>query len=73
MPLLLIAAAPRADTVEEINAKSLNILVYLKNQVEGSEAFLKQAAGVDNLDDAFIALAGESLEEEEEVEAVAIQ
>ncbi len=46
LPLLLIATAPRADTVEEINAKSLNILVYLKNQVEGSEAFLKQAAGV---------------------------
>ena len=46
VPLLFFSAWPRADSVEEINAKSLNILVYLANQVEGSEAFLRGVAGV---------------------------
>ena len=46
----LCAALPtlqaQADSVEEINAKSLNALVFLRDQVDGSEEILRNAAGV---------------------------
>lgn len=44
--LALFASQLRADSVEEINAKSLNALVYLGKQVEGVEAFMRDAAAV---------------------------
>lgn len=46
LPLLLLAFVTRADSVEEIHAKSLNALVYLRDEVAGSEPFLRSAAGV---------------------------
>ncbi len=44
--LALLSLVSRADSMEKINAKSLNALMYLSGQVEGIETFLKNAAGV---------------------------
>ncbi len=44
--LLLVAGPLWADSVEEINAKTQNALLYLKENVEGSEQLLRSAVGV---------------------------
>lgn len=45
--LVLLPGQPAwADSVEEINAKALNALVFLKDYADGSEEFLRDAAGV---------------------------
>ena len=46
LPLILLAVATRADSVEEIHAKSLNALVYLRDKAPESEQYLRDAAGV---------------------------
>lgn len=45
--VLLLCAGPLwADSVEEINAKSQNALLYLKENADGAEQLLRSAAGV---------------------------
>ena len=46
LALVLQPPLARADSVEEINAKALNALTILGDYVDGSEAFLRSAAGV---------------------------
>ena len=46
LPLVFMAVATRADSVEEIHAKSLNALVYLRDKAPESEQYLRDAAGV---------------------------
>ncbi|MEP4147133.1 MAG: YSC84-related protein [Halioglobus sp.] len=41
-----LSLGARADSVAEINAKSLKALVYLGEQAKGIDAFLQDAAGV---------------------------
>lgn len=42
----LLSQGARADSIAEINAKSVDALVFLSNQAEGIDAFLQAAAGI---------------------------
>ncbi|KZX58584.1 hypothetical protein A3709_18375 [Halioglobus sp. HI00S01] len=44
--LICLSAPLRADSVEEINAKSINALVVLRDSVEGAGDLLQEAVGV---------------------------
>lgn len=46
LPLVLLTATTSAESVEQIHTKSLNALVYLRDQAPGSEPILRDAAGI---------------------------